>query len=124
MKKLYFAHPVADYNTPRERDFLEFLKTAFKGYEIVNPNTPEHENAYREKGMEHFYEIIKDCQVLVAWAFEDGKLGAGVAGEIECAFNNGIPVYVEIPSLEPVSRLPEDLVLTVEETRARLRPPG
>lgn len=116
--RVYFAHPVSDYGTARELDALAAIQREFPGWVIENPNTEAHAAAYRERGMEHFAEVVGSCQSLVAWPFEDGAMGAGVWKEIEAARANKIPVYVLRSRIVPLVGTWD--VLSVEDTRARI----
>lgn len=90
--KLYFAHPVNTYDTDLEKDMLSRLKRFFPEFYIENPNQLHHQEEYMEwknnkpgkSGMDYFYEkVLAKCDAgTVGCPFLDGKLGAGVAGEM------------------------------------------
>lgn len=91
--RLYFAHPVSDYNTPFEIRCLDLLRNDFPGHEIVNPNTPEHHEAYKQRGMPYFYELVLTCSTLVGVPYRDGEWGMGVWCEAEAMANSGGNVF-------------------------------
>ncbi|HUO62022.1 MAG TPA: hypothetical protein VMT96_01040 [Candidatus Bathyarchaeia archaeon] len=90
-KRCYFAHHVTDYDTEREQAAVEAITN--HGYIVVNPNSPEDDVAYRERGMEYFVERVQGCDALAFQRFESGEIGAGVAKEIGTAVASGLPIY-------------------------------
>jgi hypothetical protein len=91
-----------------------------KGWIVETPDQPIHQDAYRQHGMQHFLDVVEDCDALAFLPFADGYIGAGVAKEIEHAFRRGLRVYdASGGHLERIDMMPECL-LTVEQTRARL----
>lgn len=95
---VYYAHPMSLYGTPQEARDIETLRAL--GFEVVNPGTPEHQEGCKGpgNGMDYFRRIIQnECQALAFRAFPDGKIGAGVAYEIEIARGRELPVF-ELPS--------------------------
>lgn len=46
--KIYLAHPVSDYRTPRQAKALTLVTAA--GHTIENPDTPWHQDGYRQHG--------------------------------------------------------------------------
>ncbi len=133
MQKLYFGHPVNTYNTALEQKLLTAIARGFPTWLIENPNTPEHDEAYKRaaasgSGMTYFFDkVLPACEGGVFLPFRDGKWGKGVYAEAEALYRRGCPVWeiehatgfcIRLPSLPPAS-----LVLTVEETRARIRNP-
>ena len=44
---LYFAHPVNVYGTELESNLLARIVGEFPGYDIVNPNAPQHLAGYK-----------------------------------------------------------------------------
>lgn len=113
--KCYYAHPLTDYNTFRELLDVKTLRRL--GFEVLNPNAPEHDAGYKVHGMTYFEELVDSCDVLAFRAFIDGKIPAGVVKEVERAEKYGKPTF-ELPAPR------FDRVLTVEETRARLKELG
>jgi hypothetical protein len=124
--KLYFAHPINVYDTELERALLECLAQRFPGYEIINPNAPEHAAGYQAKGMAYFLEdILPKCDECVLLAFRDGMIGKGVYAEAEQLHAICCPVWEILPdgltfktwAPNPARRL------SVEDTRERIRNP-
>ena len=114
-KKCYYAHPITDYGT-----WLESLDTMVLeelGFEVVNPNQPQYDAAYKERGMTVFLELVMECDVLAFRGFCDGKIPAGVGAEIIHAMKCKMPFF-ELPN--PVG----PRTLNVEDTRARLKKLG
>ena len=71
--KIYFAHPVSDYNTSKETNDIEIIKSNFPNFEILNPNSSENEVAYKQLGMSHFESLVKTCDAIVCVPFSDGE---------------------------------------------------
>lgn len=117
----YFAHHITDYGTEREKDAVDAI--VWHGFEVVNPNSPEHDRGYKEKGMEYFLGVVATCDALAFQRFEDGQIGAGVGSEIMTAVELEMPVYeIKDDDLELVDG--EEAAydaLSVDETRALLR---
>lgn len=113
---IYYAHCMNIYHTPQERRDVQFLQ--YFG-NVVNPNGyPGVDVGYGQKGMQFFLDIIKEhCHVLAFRALPDGSIPAGIAKEIEFAYEQQLHVF-EIPS--NLSRR----VLTVEQTREYLKECG
>src|SRR5437899_2122953 len=131
--KLYFAHPVNVYGRPLEDELIVAIETLL-GCEVENPNQPHHAEGYQRAGMSYFYdEVLPDCDGCVVLPFSDGKLGRGVAGEAKWFLERGLPVHIigSIPFIcardlteleaEHLLRLDPLLVLSVDETRQRIR---
>lgn len=89
----YYAHPISLYNSSIEQQDVALIKAM--GYEVVNPNGPEHEAGFQNYGMAYFEGIVSRVNVLFFRAFPDGSISAGVAQEIVAM--DGRPV-VELPS--------------------------
>jgi hypothetical protein len=102
--RCYYAHCQAIYNTPQERRDVEFLQTL--GFEVVNPNTDEHQIAVirirkdclfpadaSKVVMGYFERLVKTCGVVAFRALPDGRIPAGIVTEIGC----GVPCF-ELPS--------------------------
>lgn len=131
-QRLYYMHPVNTYGTDLERQQLEFLAKRFPGWEIVNPNTPEHDQAYNElkaktgNGMIYFVRLAASCHGGVLLPFSDGQIGAGIWKEAMALRQRGCLVWeldhrcklkVFCPQLNPERRL------DVPATRERIRFP-
>ena len=116
--RVYFAHPVTDYGTERERRALDDL--AAQGWYVENPNQPQHQAGYDRDGMVYFQRLAASCDALIFVRFPNGAIGAGVGKEIDAAQGNGIPVYEWFDGeTHSVYGMPTP-VLSVEDTRALL----
>lgn len=113
MKKVYYAHPVTHYGTIVEE--LDIIILQNMGFEVINPNSENTNTAYKEKGMQVFFDMIDTCDVLAFRSFNDGMIGAGVKKEIEYALAaKGLCVF-------ELQRDILDRSLTVEQTRERIK---
>ncbi len=119
MKKLkvYYAHPINLYNTPQEKRDIETLEAL--GFEVVNPNTDEHQKnyqAYKETvtySFDYFINIVKQCDAVAFRSFIDFKISSGVGEEILVG-----KIVIELPTLLT------ERILTVYETKERLKELG
>ncbi|MDX1535387.1 MAG: hypothetical protein R3346_01315 [Candidatus Spechtbacterales bacterium] len=127
---VYFAHPINTYDTPLEEEMLDLIREKLPDWEIENPNKPEHEEGYQRykretgNGMAYFTkEVLPKCSVAVFLAFRDRKIPAGVVKEILFFLERGKMVYQVTPEGHFFSNLSvsQDDILSVSETRARLR---
>lgn len=110
--KVYYARPISLYNTPQDERNVKLLESL--GFEVNNPDKAELVERYKTEGMEVYFKLVRESDAVAFAAFVDGKIGAGVMGELQVAIDAGKPV-IEIPTFLP-SR-----VLTVDETRTYLR---
>ena len=109
--KVYYAHCMAIYNTiQEERDLYTISRF---GWEVINPNSPEHKEHWEKLGMDYKDIIMKDAEAVVFRALPDGRIPAGVAKEIKHAIDMDIPI-IELPS-GFLSR-----IISVDETREYL----
>ena len=138
--KIYFAHPINTYGTEGEATIVNALEST--GYKVVNPNSEQCKSRisgfraeYNDKAisspvvMGYFVGICDGCDGSAFLAFEDGKIGAGVAKEIKSFFDRGAPVFEvalgkdgETVRMEQMKEYPADRILSVDETRARVYP--
>lgn len=123
--RVYYAHPSCLYDTEPEADDIVRLSARFTT--VVNPNTPSLQSeadklrasGHRDRAMQPFLKALKSCDAVAYRPFEDGKIGAGVAGEILEALMLGKAVY-RLPDL--ARTLPDMTdILSIAETRARLK---
>lgn len=127
-KVIYFGHPVNTYDTNLEKQLLNAIQTTHPSHCIENPNQPHHSEGYRQKGMVYFTEeVLLDCDIGIFLAFRDGYWGAGVFKEAKEMHKAGKKIF-EIYQrgnywyIEPMHiEVSEKKLLTVEETRARIR---
>ena len=127
MRRLYFGHPINVYDTPLEWHLIGAIvaSTEFLGWEIENPNQPKHEAGYKRTGMSYYFEaVLPTCRGGVFLPFRDGRWGQGVFGEMKWFHDHGHPIW-QITHLGHVDRLrtlpAPATILSVEETRARIR---
>lgn len=92
--RVYYAHPVSEYNTLQESLNIAAIEQIFPGCKLVNPNQPYHEAQYQSFGMEYFEGLVRSCDMVVASPFPDGEYGMGVWREMEVAANWQRPVRV------------------------------
>lgn len=119
--KIYFAHPIADYGTPREEECIQRIEKAFPGADILNPNQPQHQAACDEIGMVYFEELVKKCDALVAVPFPDGEFGMGVWAEMQVMTRKGGQTFaLRHDEVVPVSY--RDIrPLSITQTRERIK---
>ena len=128
-KRLYFGHPINAYGTDLERRLLERIAQAFPDWEVENPNQKKHDEGYERfkretgSGMRYYTdEVLPSCQGGVFLPFRDGAWGAGVFKEAETIAAAGHPVWTITADGSVVAAdLARVRVLTVDETRARIR---
>lgn len=116
MKKIYFAHPVTDYGTPRQAEAVAYLS---RQWQVVNPDDPHHQAGYAAEGMAYFERLAAGCDLLAFMRFPDGSIGAGVGKEIEAAKQAGVRWILEYFAGQtyPVNGDPTP-ILSVAHTRA------
>lgn len=124
--RIYLAHPVSDYGSQRQVDAIRLLTS--QCWQVENPDQPHHAKAYQERGMQHFVEVVEDCDGVAFLRFPDGSIGAGVGKEIETALRRGLMVWdISNGKLKNNGTMMPYPVLTVEETRtvlARIKSEG
>ncbi len=120
MLKIYFAHPVSDFGTPFEERVVQSL--AVGGFEVVNPNSPEHQAGYAARSFKYTKEVRAGCDICAFLRFPNGKLGTGVASEVADFRKRGLPIYEIDPAtlaLIAITEPPDEVLppdLTREET--------
>ncbi len=120
--RLYFAHPIIDYDMPIEAVALIKIEKRFPGFEIINPNTPEHAAAYKARGNFLYWEELAASRYYTVFLCMPGKdrlIGSGVAKEIEAAMaGRGFVYEIDRKTFE-ISRHPQlnrARVMSVEQT--------
>ena len=95
--RIYFAHPIPQYNSQYERLCQEQISKEFPDSEIVNPNDPAYSRGYKlsgSRGMEYWHQLAESCDILVAVPFtQNRKHGSGVYSEMVHMTRLGKPVY-------------------------------
>lgn len=131
--KIYFGHPINIYNTELESRLLVQISDYFPGWFIENPNKPEHQEGYGRwkeqygNGMDYYYAVVlPTCSAGIFLPFRDGKWGAGVFGEAQFLHKINHPIFQitwngEITIVGDLGNIP---VLSIEETRKRIRKPS
>lgn len=126
--KIYYAHPISWYGSAVEQEDISTLLSAYSHATVVNPGHKHYSNraAFLKRmghnAMPYFYKVQEDCDLIAFRSFDDGKIGAGVAGEILNAVALGQAVLeITDEGLVPFLSLTFDRILTVEETRERVR---
>ena len=125
-KRVYFAHPKNTFNTILEKFALEHFSQWDDEIEIVNPNSPEHQEGYEREGMDYFKAVVQSCDELYAIGFGDNSIGAGIAKEMAWMKEIGgtvvlLPFFTEFQELVMSTPEAQFGVLSVEETRAKLK---
>lgn len=133
MKKIYFAHCMADYDNQREAAAISLIRDALPDWWILNPNSVQVQSGFQgspqrdSDPMAYFRKLVRDCDAL-AYLLNPGALsvGAGVGVEITEAFAWNKPVWaVSIPGRGPGSiwrtRTMPQRILSIEETRVLIR---
>lgn len=115
--RIYYAHSIGLYESSQEH--RDAILLARLGLEVVNPNAPEHQVAYSERGMDYFRDLAAECDALAFRAHPDGMIPAGIAKEVAVARDAGKPV-IELPHHWSLARR----TLSVDETRTYLSETG
>ena len=141
-KCVYYAHPMAHYDTELEWECIETIMymlspigkepTIKDGLTLMNPNQKWLANMYQNRKGDNkvysfavFTEIVLACDIVVGVTFLDGTLGAGVGQEMKVAIENDIPTYIlfldnGIKLFMPCLDIDNYKVLSIEETRKRI----
>lgn len=119
--KIYFAHPINTFGTIVEQYVEQMIMSLYPESDIINPALDEHQEGYRQHGMEYFEPIVKACHRVVVLPFPDGSIGAGMAKEIQWALDSNIRcIYIKFDIEEIFSLIGYD-VMSVEQTRSKLK---
>lgn len=133
IQKLYFGYPINVFDTELEKFLLQCLNSVFrKWYEIESPNCEKHQRGYQlykqetGNGMDYYSkEVLPTCSAGVFLPFIDKMFGKGVFTELTYFLERNSPVWevnhrgiiASIFNFDSV----QTRVLTVEETRERIR---
>jgi hypothetical protein len=92
------------------------------GFELLNPNQKAYVEAYAQRGMALFEELVLTCDALVAVAFPGGEWGMGVWREAEVMARKGGKVYELSPEDGTIREVDfRDIrPLSISETRRRV----
>ena len=88
----YYAHPMNFYGSEQEQRDIKLLEGMY--LKVLNPNTPEHQEA-GTGNIDYFIALAIKCDMIAFRALPDGKLSLGVAAEIEACKH--LPT-IELPS--------------------------
>ncbi|MDE2001478.1 MAG: hypothetical protein KGI60_02845 [Patescibacteria group bacterium] len=133
MLRLYFGHPINVYGTDLECRLLECIARELPRWDVENPNQKHHQEGYRQyardygKGMTYYFErVLPQCHGGIFLPFADGAWGKGVAGEAQWLFNKNLPIWKidHLGAVTHLTSLKSVRILTVEETRVRIRKPS
>ena len=126
MKKAYYAHCMADYDTPREEEDIKTIKEM--GFKVENPNCKKHKSVVAEmkrngaKGyqiMEYFISVASKCDVIIFRALPDGSISAGVHKEIMSFVDAKRPV-AELPTMQTRKAMSiRDTCIHINSTKRR-----
>jgi hypothetical protein len=115
---IYYAHCMDIYDTPQELRDIKLLESL--GFTVINPNQPEHQESCQDSSpvMDYFFQLTRRCDALAFRAIAgSSRIPAGVANEIEAAYQYGLPV-IELPNTVVGRRM------SVEVTRYYLKECG
>jgi|GEM_PF-2122224 len=79
--RLYFAHPIGTYGSRAETEALTIINQRFAGYDIINPGDVHHV-ANGTGNFDYYRALVEGAEALIYLPFADGKIGAGIAGEV------------------------------------------
>jgi hypothetical protein len=142
-RHVYFARPVTYY--PYELKNKAILAAVSRHYEypqdaaILDPSMPPFETIYQNLkriGDPDAFEIFKlaarSCDYIIAVAFADGSIGAGVNNEVIAYFNrrpicakvflvNTVDGLFTVSCIHELAFWPQDRALTIEATREKIK---
>jgi len=114
---VYYAHCMAYYDTPIEKE--DHITLSRMGFDVWCPNRPEVQKAVADaraagrSGMNLFKDYVLGCDVFAFRAINGREMPAGVQKELDWAKEAGMPI-IELPWYT------KD-VLTPDQTRAFIR---
>ena len=127
--KIYFGHPVNVYDTELEQVLIRLISQRFPQFDIENPNQKHHSDGYAEwkrttgNGMDYYFQaVLPECHAGIFLPFRDGMWGAGVYQEARFLAEQGRSIH-QITFDGFISPVCNINILTVDETRARIRTP-
>ena len=122
--RVYFAHPTSMYDTPVERELQNRYLQSHPADSVENPNQPKHSEGYAAGGMDYFVSLCNEQDGTFFAPFANGKLGAGVAKEVNSFLEREAPVYEydrKNGSFRQVESIGQFSVMSVDETRAAIK---
>lgn len=88
--KIFYARPVSLFGTKQEARDFETLKQL--GFDVVDPNNADSQERYQSEGVGVFLELVRGSDAVAFRSFPDGKIGAGICGQIDEALRMGKPI--------------------------------
>lgn len=99
-KKVYYAHPITEYDTPVEAKIEDKFESLCPDARVTNPNQPEHSEGYKKEGWPYFDRLVKQHDAVVFTCHSDGTIGAGVFKEVDALLQRGCPGVFADPRTE------------------------
>ena len=92
-------------------------------WDVINPNSHEHDAAFKAQGFQYFIDLCETCNAVVWAGFPDGRVGAGVAKEVASFEGRTVHITELDRDCTPwYEKLPKpDRIMTVDETRALIK---
>jgi len=84
--KVYYSHPMLLYNTQREKEELEFLRSLSD--KVICPN---NDIGYCQRGIKGYLNIVRWADLVVVSTI-NGILTSGIFAEVKYALKLNIPV--------------------------------
>ena len=135
-KKLYFAQPLAAYNSEAVKHLLPIIEKQFPGWHIENPNQPHHQKGHDNwkketgKGMDYYFKVVlPKMSGGIILPFPDGAWSAGAYGEARRLEELGLPIWKITPDGTITKTTTEQMylwdggILSVSQTAARNKIP-
>jgi len=91
--KVYYAHPMVEYGTRREREELNIIRRKAPDAEVINPARYSGDPGKTHEHMEFYHGLVDECDVVVYSDVEGEFISAGVGEEVGYALEKGKPVY-------------------------------
>lgn len=113
--KAFYSRPINLYGTLEDQRNIDSIKSL--GYEVIDTESEEIQAEYSRKGMDVFFDLIKNTDVLFFKCALNMQITQGVYKHIVFASDNGIPV-LEIPTILNAR------VMSLEDTRKYLQLTG
>lgn len=128
--KIYYGRPVTHYKSNRDRNkviraiygwFYGDVNVLDSAIQIIDPDHPDHQEGYKQRGMDYFRELVATCNVGVFQPMYDGAWTPGVIAEAKVLRDLGRSIFTVVDGqLQPLDLDELDYILTVEQTRGRI----
>lgn len=103
--KIFYARPVSLFGTKQEARDFETLKQL--GFDVIDPNNDDSQKRYASEGIGVFLELVRESDAVAFRSFPDGKIGAGLCGQIDEALRMGKPV-IELATITEARKMSVD----------------